>query len=73
MIENYHLNFITFFRFAEAHNCEELKKAAIEFIEGHFPQICAEEEFYDLPKELLSNFLTSENLRVDSEFQVRNS
>lgn len=57
-------------RFAEAHNCENLRKTAADFIEFHFPKVCAEEEFYDLPKELLVNFLRSENLRVDSEYQV---
>ena len=43
---------------------------AVEFIQLHFPQICSEEEFFELPKELLTKFLSSEHLRVDTEFQV---
>jgi hypothetical protein len=43
---------------------------AIEFIQLHFPQICNEEEFFELPKDLLTKFLSSEHLRVDTEFQV---
>jgi hypothetical protein len=58
-------------RFAEGHNCEELANMAVEFIQLHFPQICSEEEFFELPKELLTKFLSSEHLRVDTEFQVR--
>lgn len=61
---------IFFFRFAEGHNCKELAKSATDYIHAHFPQICTEDEIYDLPKEQLTRFLTSENLRVDTEFQV---
>lgn len=61
----------SYFRFAEGHNCEELANMAVEFIQLHFPQICSEEEFFELPKELLTKFLSSEHLRVDTEFQVR--
>jgi hypothetical protein len=43
---------------------------AVEFIQLHFPQICSEEEFFELPKDLLTKFLSSEHLRVDTEFQV---
>jgi len=60
-----------YLRFAEGHNCEELANVAVEFIQLHFPQICSEEEFFELPKELLTKFLSSEHLRVDTEFQVR--
>lgn len=63
--------FFFYFRFAEGHNCEELANMAVEFIQLHFPQICSEEEFFELPKELLTKFLSSEHLRVDTEFQVR--
>jgi hypothetical protein len=37
----------------------------------HFPQICSEEEFFEFPKELLSKYISSEHLRVDTKFQVR--
>jgi actin-binding protein IPP len=63
-------NAIGIYRFAEGHNCEELANVAVEFIQLHFPQICSEEEFFELPKELLTKFLSSEHLRVDTEFQV---
>nr|CAD7443081.1 unnamed protein product [Timema bartmani] len=56
--------------FADGHNCEELASVAIDFIQSHFPQICNEEEFFELPKDLLTKFLSSEHLRVDTEFQV---
>lgn len=58
------------FRFAEAHNAKELTNASIQYIQGHFPEVCNEEEIYELPKELIIKFLTSEYLKVDSEFQV---
>ena len=35
-----------------------------------FLQVSTEEEFSDLPRELLLNLLPSEDLRVDSEYQV---
>lgn len=63
-------NAIGIYRFAEGHNCEDLAKAALDYIQKHFPRICLEEEFYDLPKDQLIYFLSSEHLRVDSEFQV---
>nr|CAD7402247.1 unnamed protein product [Timema cristinae] len=63
-------NAIGIYRFADGHNCEELASVAIEFIQSHFPQICNEEEFFELPKDLLTKFLSSEHLRVDTEFQV---
>lgn len=59
-----------YLRFAEGHNCEDLAKAALDYIQKNFPRICLEEEFYDLPKDQLIYFLSSEHLRVDSEFQV---
>lgn len=58
------------FRFAEAHNCAELKAVSFDFIEKHFPQVCNEDEIYDLNKEEIIRLLSSEKLGVDSEFQV---
>ncbi|KAK7794828.1 hypothetical protein R5R35_009395 [Gryllus longicercus] len=63
-------NAIGIYRFAEGHNCEELANVAIDFIQCQFPDISNEEEFYDLPKDQLIMFLSSEHLRVDTEFQV---
>ncbi|RZF34385.1 hypothetical protein LSTR_LSTR008924 [Laodelphax striatellus] len=63
-------NAVGIYRFAEGHNCTGLAKLAFNFILSNFPRICMEEEFYDLPKEQLCDFLASEMLQVDSEFQV---
>lgn len=63
-------NAVGIYRFSEGHHCTELKNAAVNFIQSQFPLICQEEEFYDLPKDQLVKFLSSEHLRVDSEFQV---
>lgn len=63
-------NAVGIYRFSEGHHCTELKNAAVDFIQCNFPIICQEEEFFDLPMEQLVKFLSSEHLRVDSEFQV---
>lgn len=52
------------------HNCVELAKFSRCFIENNFPCITFEEEFCELPKDLLLNFLDSELLKVESEYQV---
>lgn len=62
---------ILFFRFAEAHNRVDLLETALRFIEVNFPRVSQEEEFLDLPKEHLVHFLSSENIHIDTEFQVR--
>lgn len=53
------------------HNCLDLAKTARSFIENNFPGITYEEEFCELPKDPLLDFLDSEYLKVDSEYQVR--
>lgn len=63
-------NAIGIYRFADGHNCEDLSTSAIDYIHSHFPKVCLEDEWLELPKEQLVKFLTSEQLRVDSEFQV---
>lgn len=57
-------------RFAEAHNSVDLKNAAVQYIQTHFPLVCNEDEVYELPKDLIIKFLSSEYLRIDSEYQV---
>lgn len=47
-----------------------MKNAALQYIQSNFPQIINEDEIYELPKEQIIEFLCSENLQVDSEFQV---
>ncbi|XP_037959722.1 actin-binding protein IPP [Teleopsis dalmanni] len=63
-------NALGILRFAEAHSCESLAKSALNFVHSNFPAITLEDEFLDTPQTLLSQLLTSELLRVDSESQV---
>lgn len=63
-------NCVGIYRFAELHACTLLRLEAKRFIERHFAEVVQEEEFFDLPKETLKNFLRSEGLSIDSEFQV---
>ncbi|KAI1290102.1 Actin-binding protein IPP [Halotydeus destructor] len=63
-------NAVGVFRFAECYNCTELKLTAKRFIERHFAEVVKEDEFYELPKTLLQQFLRSEGLSIYSEFQV---
>lgn len=63
-------NCIGIFRFSEGHNCLELATAAVDYINSHFPRVSVEDEFYELPKDQLTRFLASEDLVVDTEFQV---
>lgn len=60
-------------RFAEAHNRVDLLETALRFIQVNFPQVSKEEEFLDLPKEHLVRFISSENIHIDTEFQVRSN
>ena len=59
-------------RFAYDHNCHMLKDSCLDYIWENFISVSQEEEFGDLPKEMLcsDDLLGSENLRVDSEYQV---
>ncbi|KAK3929229.1 Actin-binding protein IPP [Frankliniella fusca] len=68
--ELHHSNCIGIYRFAEGHNCLELATSAVDYINSHFPEVSIEDEFYELPKEQLTRFLASEDLVVDTEFQV---
>ena len=60
----------SFCRFAESHSCDNLENAALSYVHRHFPQVCESEEFLDTPKEIVIQFLESEHVKVDSEFQV---
>lgn len=64
------LNAIGIYRFANDHNLTELRYAASQFIEHNFPKVCNEDEIYELDKDEFSQFLSSENLRIDSEFVI---
>ncbi|XP_015598236.1 actin-binding protein IPP [Cephus cinctus] len=63
-------NALGIYRFAEAHNRVDLSETALRFIEVNFPLVSREEEFLDLPKELLVRLVASEYIHVDTEFQV---
>lgn len=64
------VNAVGIYRFAEAHNFTELMHSAICYIQSHFPQVCKEDEIYELPKDHMIKLLRSERLVVDSEYQV---
>ena len=48
----------------------ELIKASESYIHNHFLQVIQEDEYADLPKNMLVSILQSELLRVENEFQV---
>ncbi len=63
-------NAIGILRFARDHNCSELAREATRHVHERFAEVTEGEEFRDAPRELLVEFLASECLRVDSEYQV---
>lgn len=63
-------NAVGIFRFATDHNCVSLLDASKTHIQENFVEVSKGEEFRDLPNGLVSDFLASEFLRVDSEYQV---
>ena len=62
--------FVGILLFAEVHGCVDLRSAAEIYIHNHFLKVVEEEEYSDIPKDLLVKLLNSEHLRVDNEFQV---
>lgn len=58
------------FRFAEAHHLVELLEAARDYIFANFSEVVMEDEFLEIPRDVLVRILQSEYLRIDSEFQV---
>ena len=69
-LELHESNAIGIYRFAEGHNIEGLRDIALNFIHDNFYLVSGEEEFLEVNKELLCEFISSEYLRVDSEYQV---
>lgn len=63
-------NALGILRFAEAHNCKELGESAIGFINSHFPEVAEHEEILEISQQMLTRLISSELIRVDSEFQV---
>ena len=66
-------NAVGMYRFALGHNFMRLRDSAMEFIFQNFPSVGLEEEFKELPKDILIGILASEYLCIDSEFQVFNA
>lgn len=56
--------------FAEAHSCTELQQKSKKFILKHFPSVSLQEEYLQLTKDKLIEFLQDEELNIDSEEQV---
>ncbi|XP_046393869.1 actin-binding protein IPP-like [Ischnura elegans] len=63
-------NALGIYRFAEAHNCTAMSKMSECFVKQNFVEVVKGEEFLDLPLNILTFFLSSEGLEVDSEMQV---
>ena len=55
---------------ADAHSCIQLRDDVEAYIHNHFLAVTQEEEYRQLDKDILIKFLNSENLHIDSEFQV---
>ena len=68
--ERLYFLFVGILLFAEAHGCVDLRSVAEIYVHNHFLKVVEEEEYSDIPKDLLVKLLNSEHLRVDNEFQV---
>jgi len=63
-------NAIGMYRFAVGHNFMRLRESTMDFVYKNFPAVSQEEEFKELPKDILCQILDSELLCIDSEYQV---
>ncbi|XP_023322367.1 actin-binding protein IPP [Eurytemora carolleeae] len=63
-------NAIGIWRFAEGHNLVGLQDFSINFIYNNFFSVSVEEEFLEANKDIVCELISSEYLRVDSEYQV---
>lgn len=63
-------NALGILRFAEAHNCKELAESSTGFINAHFPEVSEHVEILEVSQQMLTRLISSELIRVDSEFQV---
>lgn len=69
IVFNIHL-FAGIYRFAEVHACVDLCSISEGYIHNHFLDVVEHDEYPELPKDLLLKFLQSEDLNIESEFQV---
>src|SRR5699024_1375664 len=56
--------------FADLYGLSSLSFEAKRYIERNFAEIIREDEFLELPANLFKSFLKSENLSIESEYQV---
>ncbi|KAL9706748.1 hypothetical protein quinque_010266 [Culex quinquefasciatus] len=64
-------NALGILRFAEAHNCRQLAETAATYVYTNFPKVALDEdELLEIPHTLLMKVISSESLRVDTEYQV---
>ncbi|KAJ0180508.1 hypothetical protein K1T71_003912 [Dendrolimus kikuchii] len=63
-------NALGIFRFAEAHNCIELAKEALDHAQANWNVVANGDELLELPLNQLVTLLSSEQLKVESEAQV---
>ena len=60
-------NVVGFWRYSLDHFLEVLKKSSLDFLTQNFPQVVEEEEFLELPIELLLLVLRSDDLSFDEK------
>ncbi|XP_072111799.1 kelch-like protein 6 isoform X2 [Mobula birostris] len=63
-------NCVSILRLADTHSLDRLKKCVQNYIVQNFPQVLTHEEFLELPAEILSEILGSDELCVTEEEQV---
>lgn len=63
-------NALGILRFAEAHNCKNLQVSASEFINSHFPDIIENDEILETSSQMFCRLISSEMIRIESEYQV---
>ncbi|XP_077981715.1 actin-binding protein IPP-like [Glandiceps talaboti] len=63
-------NCVGIYKLSKVHACTELRTATESFIHAHFTDVVQEEEFCGLSADELVQFLQSEDLRIETEFQV---
>ncbi|XP_072896851.1 kelch-like protein 6 isoform X2 [Hemitrygon akajei] len=63
-------NCVSILRLADTHSLDGLKKCVQNYIVQNFPQVLTHEEFLELPAEILSEILGSDELCVTEEEQV---
>lgn len=56
--------------FAKQHAFKDLEKTAWEFMQSHFYQIIQEDEFLNLPFDVLTSLVKSEHIAIESESDV---